>query len=74
MFLSGKPTPANIARLKAMEDDVYRFAVNGSLLYYSYPKASAGKRRTIPMERILGVRGTARTWKVVEKLAELASA
>ena len=73
LFLARKPAPARFDELKSMEDGTYRFALNGSVLYYSYPKSSAGRRRNIPMEKVLGTRGTARTQKVVEKLVELAA-
>ena len=34
-------------------------------------KAFDGARRTVNFEKVLGVVGTARTWKVVDKLIEL---
>ena len=68
MFLSGTPDPDRARRLKGLEGDEYRFALKGSVLYYTYAKALAGKRRNIDFERVLGVTGTARTWKVVGEL------
>lgn len=72
MFLSRPPTPARRRALKAMEGEEYRFHVRGRVLYYAYPRAAdATRRRGIDFEKVLGVTGTARTWKVVAKLIEL---
>jgi uncharacterized protein (DUF1697 family) len=72
MVLSREPEPERIDKLTAQQAPEYRFAVRGSVLYYTYAKEYAGKRRTIDFEGILGTEGTARTWKVVRKLVELA--
>jgi uncharacterized protein (DUF1697 family) len=74
MFLSGEPDPAHRAALMALQGDDYRVAVRGKVLYYTYPRALAGSRRSVNFEKVLGVSGTARTWKVVDKLIELSSA
>lgn len=72
VFLSAEPTADRIKALKAMEGDEYSFAVKGKVLYYAYDRKWDGKRRTVNFEKVLGVSGTARTWKVVEKLIEIA--
>ena len=72
MFLSREPESERVDRLMAQQAPEYRFAVRGSVLYYTYAKEYDGKRRTINFEGILGAEGTARTWKVVRKLGELA--
>jgi uncharacterized protein (DUF1697 family) len=72
MFLSREPESARVDRLMAQQAPEYRFAVRGPVLYYTYAKEYDGKRRTLNFEGILGVEGTARTWKVVRKLVELA--
>jgi uncharacterized protein (DUF1697 family) len=73
MFLSHKPDPARWNALKKMEGKEYRFALWEKIFYYSYPKAFEGpKRRYINFEKVLGVSGTARSWKVVDKILELA--
>jgi uncharacterized protein (DUF1697 family) len=72
MFLSREPEPERVDNLMAQQAPEYRFAVRGPVLYYTYAKAYDGKRRTINFEGILGAEGTARTWKVVRKLVELA--
>ncbi|MCL5108841.1 MAG: DUF1697 domain-containing protein [Chloroflexi bacterium] len=73
LFLSAQPDVAHREALLALQGAEYRFAVRGKVLYYAYPRTLAGRRRTINMERVLGVAGTARGWKVVAKLIELAS-
>lgn len=74
MFLSREPDPARRDPLMALQGDEYRFAVRDRVLYYAYPRARAGARRTIDFEKVLGVVGTARTWKVVARLVELSEA
>jgi uncharacterized protein (DUF1697 family) len=71
MFLSAEPDAARREALMKMQGEEYRFHVEGKVLYYAYPAEIAGRRRTIDFERVLGVRGTARNWKVVGKLIEL---
>jgi uncharacterized protein (DUF1697 family) len=71
LFLSKAPDSAHREALKAFEGKEYRFHVHDNILYYCYSKEFAGKRRFLDFEKILGAAGTARTWKVVDKLIEL---
>ena len=71
MFLSSAPGAAQRKALLAAAGDDYRVEVHGKVLYYAYPNSAAGNRRSIDFERLLGVSGTGRTWKVVDKLIEL---
>ena len=71
MFMSDEPEAAKIEALTRLQGEEYRFHVTGNVLYYSYLKQYAGNRQTINFEKILGVTGTSRTWKVVDKLIEL---
>ncbi len=73
MFLSGAPDAAHREALMALQRDDYRFHVRGRVLYYVYPRSTEGRRRTINFEKVLGVTGTARTWKVVDELIRLSS-
>jgi len=57
----------------ALQGVDYRFHVHGKVLYYAYPRQYEGRRRTFDFERVLGVSGTSRNWKVVDKLVELSS-
>lgn len=72
VFLDGKPTAAARRKLQAQVDETYAIAVRGAVVYYTYPKSSAGRRRTIDFEGILGRSGTGRNAGVVAKLVELA--
>ncbi len=74
MFLSAEPDSGRRAALLARQGAEYRFAIAGKVLYYAYARALAGRRRTVDFESVLGVVGTARSWKVVARLAELAGA
>jgi len=73
MFLSRAPDAAQREALMKLQGAEYRFFVKGRVLYYAYPKVFDGsRRRAIDFEKVLGAVGTARTWKVVNKLVELA--
>jgi uncharacterized protein (DUF1697 family) len=72
LFLSAPPDASRSKALMEMQGDEYRFHIHGSVLYYAYDRSRAGRnRRNIDFERILGVTGTARTWKVVDRLIHL---
>ena len=72
MFLSAEPDARRQHALLALQGEEYRFAIRDRVLYYAYQRAFAGRRRTIDFERVLGVVGTGRTWKVVDQLIRLA--
>jgi len=71
MFLSGTPEEALKKELMTLQDKEYHFSIRGKVLYYGYSKEFDGKRRAINFEKILGVSGTSRTWKVINHLIEL---
>lgn len=71
MFLSDEPDSVHVEALMAMQGSEYIFHVSGRILYYSYPAEIAGARRNINFEKVLGVCGTSRSWKVVARLIEL---
>jgi uncharacterized protein (DUF1697 family) len=71
MFLSHAPAKAQKDALMAKQGDQYQFAAIGDILYYAYSRELAGNRKTIPIEKLLQVRGTARTWKVINRLIEM---
>jgi len=73
MFLSGKPGKQQINKLMDLRGEEYSFAVHDNILYYAYPREFGGHRRNINFEKVLGVTGTARTWKVIDKLIELSA-
>lgn len=71
MFLSGRPQHANQEALIALQGREYRFHVRGKVMYFTYSRSLEGRRRTINFEKVLGVAGTARSWKVVDDLIRL---
>ena len=71
MFLDRAPDAAHRQRLMTMQGDDYRLHVQGAVLYFAYARNLAGRRRAIDFERVLGVRGTARSCKVVDALIAL---
>lgn len=73
MFLSGKPDAASVKALMKLKGEEYHFHVHDNVLYYAYSKKYIGKRRMIDFEKVLSVRGTSRTWKVIDKLIELSA-
>jgi uncharacterized protein (DUF1697 family) len=71
MFLSAKPSADAVRELMAIQGEEYHFFVHDKVLYYTYSREYDGRRRNIDFEKVLGVVGTSRTWKVVSKLIEL---
>ena len=73
MFLSAAPAALRRKTLMGMQGKEYRFYIGGKVLYLTYSRKYDGNRRSIDFEKVLGVSGTARSWKVVGKLIEIAS-
>jgi uncharacterized protein (DUF1697 family) len=74
-FLSARPGAAAAARLDLDRSPPDAFAVHGSEVYLSYPDGSGRSRLTLEyLEQTLGVTGTARNWRTVQRLAELLAA
>jgi uncharacterized protein (DUF1697 family) len=73
MFLSAKPDASHSKALIKLKGEEYLFHIHDDVLYYAYSKKYDGKRRMIDFEKVLGVSGTSRTWKVVDKLIELSA-
>lgn len=73
MFLSAPPSAARRRGLMAVQGEEYRFHIKRKVLYYAYSRKFDGNRRMLDFEKILGVSGTSRSWKVVDKLIEIAA-
>lgn len=71
MFLSTEPDKAHRKALIDLQGKGYDFHIQDRVLYYIYSRKQDGSRRNINFEKILGVTGTARSWKVINKLIEL---
>jgi uncharacterized protein (DUF1697 family) len=71
-FLSARPSAAATGKLDADRSPPDAFAVHGREVYLSYPDGSGRSRLTLDyLEKTLGVRGTARNWRTVLRLATL---
>ena len=71
-FLSSRPSAAAVAKLDPDRSPPDSFAVSGGEIYLSYPDGSGRSRLTLDyLEKTLGVTGTARNWRTVQRLAAL---
>ncbi len=74
-FLSARPTEAAIRAVDDARSPPDTHAVQGREVYLEYPNGSGRTRLTLDyLERRLGVTGTARNWRTVERLAALCGA
>jgi uncharacterized protein (DUF1697 family) len=72
VFLADRPTSDAVAALDSDRSPPDRFEVRGDHIYLSYPGGSGRSKLSLDwFERELGVRGTARNWNTVTKLAEM---
>jgi uncharacterized protein (DUF1697 family) len=70
--LSARPTAAAVAKLNPDRSPPDAFAVDGREVYLSYPDGSGRSKLTLDyLERTLGVTGTARNCRTVQRLATL---
>ena len=75
MVVRDTPSPANIAKLRAVISGPERLEVGDRVLYISYPDGQWRSKVTgATIERTLGTRGTARNWNTVMKLLTLVTA
>ena len=71
-FLERAPAKAAVAKLDPDRSPPDAFAVRGREVYLSYPNGSGRTKLNLSyLERVLGVQGTARNWRTVQRLAEL---
>jgi uncharacterized protein (DUF1697 family) len=70
--LSARPTAAAVAKLDPRRSPPDAFVVHGREVYLSYPNGSGRSKLTLDyLEKTLGVPGTARNWRTVQRLATL---
>jgi uncharacterized protein (DUF1697 family) len=73
VFLSGPPAAAAIEELDPTRSPPDEFSVRGREIYLHLPNGMGRTKLTIDyFEKRLGVRATARNWKTLTKLIELA--
>jgi uncharacterized protein (DUF1697 family) len=74
MFLASKPAAAGVKELDGPPIDGEEFKVAGQEVYMHYPNGYGRAKRTGAfVEKKLAVAGTARNWKSVTTLAEMAA-
>jgi uncharacterized protein (DUF1697 family) len=74
VFLTGKPARKAVADLAAADHSPDEALLVGSDVYVRYPAGVQGSQLTAArLERLIGVSGTARNWRTVAALAELAA-
>ena len=72
VLLRGDPAPEDVAVLQARIQGPERVAAGAGCLYAAYPDGQGGSKLTPALiERMLGLRGTARNWNTVRRMAEL---
>ena len=74
VFLSESPDPAKVAALEARHDGAEAFAVSGRDVYLHTPDGLGRARLThASFEKAFGLAATARNWRTVNRLAEMAA-
>lgn len=73
-FLSAVPSNPDIDKLDALRADGEQFALNGNVFYFHAPGGVGRSKLFARIEKSLGVWGTARNWRTVCKLKEIADA
>lgn len=71
-FLAKAPKKADMASLEALRTGSERFALQGTTFYLYTPDGFGGSKLAQRAERLLGVEATARNWRTVKTLIELA--
>jgi uncharacterized protein (DUF1697 family) len=72
-FFVEKPRAAELRKVAELDIGDNKFELIGSDVALHYPTGFQGATlTTAKLEEILGIQGTARNWRTVEKLAELA--
>jgi uncharacterized protein (DUF1697 family) len=73
-FLTGKPAAANLKSLEPLRSPTERYELHKSVLFLHAPDGIGRSKLAANVERKLGVPITARNWRTVCKLLEIACA
>jgi uncharacterized protein (DUF1697 family) len=73
-FLSKRPRKPDLKALNALEGGTERFALEGAVFYLHAPDGIGRSKLAQNAERLLGVDATARNWRTVTALVEMARA
>ena len=71
-FLATVPEQPDLTRIQALKKDSERFALVSRVFYLHAPEGFARSKLATSAERLLGVRMTARNWRTVRRLREMA--
>lgn len=72
-FLSGPPRSPDIESLDKIKADSESFVLAGNVFYLHAPDGIGRSRLAARVERLLGVDATARNWRTVSKVLEMAN-
>ena len=72
-FLAEPPPKADVKALEALKTGTERFALKGQIFYLHTPDSFGTSKLAARAERLLGVDATARNWRTVTTLLEMAS-
>ena len=73
-FLTERPKKPDLKSLEALKTKTERFALKGKVLYLHTPDGFGASKLAQRAERLLGVEATARNWRTVTTLLEMAKA
>jgi len=73
-FLAERPAKPDLPSLEALKANGERFALKGKAFYLHTPNGFGTSRLAGRVERLLGVAATARNWRTVTTLVEMARA
>jgi uncharacterized protein (DUF1697 family) len=71
-FLTAVPKKPDLKTLQALQTKTERFALKGKILYLHTPDGFGTSKLAARAERLLGVDATARNWRTVTTLLEMA--
>jgi uncharacterized protein (DUF1697 family) len=71
-FLAASPRTPDLKSLHALQAQTERFALRGRVLYLLTPEGFGRSKLAARVERLLGVEATARNWRTVTTLLDMA--
>lgn len=73
VFFSGRPKPLDVKKLESIPSGADQFRCQDDILFLHLPNgAGESKLANAPFEKLLSVRGTARNWRTVNNLHQMA--
>jgi len=71
-FLAERPTKPDLKALEALKSKTEKFLLKGKIFYVHTPEGFGSSKLGAKAERLLGVQATARNWRTVTTLIEMA--